>query len=130
MKIVIDGNDGTGKTTLALALEREGYEVADRGVPTKMTDDPSVQPADGEFYLILDVPISVSRKRLEMEGKDLTERYHTIEDLTHYRKRFLEVAEELKERCILLDGSKPKDLVFRDAVEALHQAMGTSHAPR
>ena len=45
MKIVLDGNDGTGKSTLARKLQELGFtDVKDRGIPTKMTDDPKLRP--------------------------------------------------------------------------------------
>jgi ATP phosphoribosyltransferase len=93
--IVIDGNDGTGKTTLVKALEGLGLLARDRGLPTKASDD-GVPPREswprGERYLILDVPVEVSRERLRAAGKDLEERYHTVQDLSFYRARYLEVA--------------------------------------
>lgn len=39
MIIVIDGNDGTGKSTLVEKLRKDGYNVQDRGIPTKLTDN-------------------------------------------------------------------------------------------
>ena len=83
MKLVVDGNDGTGKSTLVARLRDLGYDVADRGVPTKMTDDPSVCAVEGEVYLILDAPVEVCQARLAKAGKNLEERYHTVADLRH-----------------------------------------------
>lgn len=95
MTIVVDGNDGTGKTTLVRALDALGFLVQDRGLPTRASDD-GVPPRDqwptGERYVILDVPVEVSRERLRLAGKSLEERYHTVEDLTFYRARYVEVA--------------------------------------
>lgn len=98
MRIILDGNDGTGKSTVFEKLRKLGLDVKDRGIPTKMTDDPALRPGDaekGELYILLDVPVEVSRERLRAAGKDLTEKYHTVEDLTFYRKRYQEVAEVL-----------------------------------
>lgn len=93
--IVIDGNDGTGKSTLVKALDALGLLAKDRGLPTRASDD-GVPPREtwpkGERYLILDVPVEVSRQRLAAAGKDLTERYHTVEDLSFYRERYFGVA--------------------------------------
>lgn len=118
MIVVVDGNDGTGKTTLVSALRAAGFEVRDRGVPTRMTDDPSVSPQPGEAYLILDAPVPLLRERLRRAGKDLEERYHTVADLEHYRQRFLEVARALPQ-CVLLDASGPPEDVLVRALEAL-----------
>lgn len=101
MKIVIDGNDGTGKSTVVEWLRGRGYDVVDRGVPTAMTDDPTVHAKHGEIYIILDAPVEVSRARLEAAGKDLTEKYHTVEDLTHYRARFQDVATRLLNSVVI-----------------------------
>jgi ATP phosphoribosyltransferase len=94
--IIVDGNDGTGKTTLVASLAAMGYEVRDRGLPTKATVDgmPDTIPED-EVYIILDVPEELSRARLEKSGKDLNEYWHTPEALTLYRAKFREVAEAL-----------------------------------
>jgi ATP phosphoribosyltransferase len=94
--IVVDGNDGTGKSTLVASLAAMGYEVQDRGLPTRATVDgiPDKIP-DDELYIILDVPEEVSRARLEKSGKDMNEYWHTPEALTLYRAKFREVAEAL-----------------------------------
>lgn len=96
--VVIDGNDGVGKDTVAAALRerlpRGIYRVEVRGLPTKLTDQDMRLAHIGEaqhVYFILDASVEVCRARLEMAGKDLTERYHTVEDLTYYRERFLVV---------------------------------------
>ena len=54
MNLIVDGNDGTGKSTLCAALRARGLTVADRGLPTRMTDDPALAPGVDDFYLILD----------------------------------------------------------------------------
>ncbi len=102
-RVVVDGNDGTGKSTIVARLRELGYDAADRGVPTKMTDDAAVRAVEGEVYLILDAPVEVCRERLAKAGKDLEERYHTVADLEHYRARFREVAAGLG--AALIDAS-------------------------
>lgn len=110
-KIVIDGNDGTGKTWLVSELKRHCIDAQDRGIPTQMTDDDSIQPNEDEFYIILDAPVETCRERLKKAGKDLNEKYHTVEDLTHYRKRYLEVAIKLGTQAIIMDGRLGYELV-------------------
>lgn len=118
--VVIDGNDGTGKSTVVARLRALGIDARDRGVPTKMTDNPSLTPVAGEIYLILDVPVEVSRERLAKAGKNLEERYHTVSDLEHYRTRYRAIATALP-RCEVVDGTgTPEDVVAR-CVEALHR---------
>jgi predicted ATPase len=46
VRLVVDGNDGTGKSTLVEALRLRGFAAADRGIPTKMTDDRGIRPPD------------------------------------------------------------------------------------
>jgi thymidylate kinase len=118
MTIVVDGNDGTGKSTLAVELDKMGYAVKDRGVPTKMTDDPSLSGVPDEVYLILDCDPGLCQERLVRAGKDLTERYHTAADLIHYRQRFLDVAAQLP-HCRVIDASGDLAEVLRQAVKAL-----------
>jgi thymidylate kinase len=120
MRIVVDGNDGTGKSTLVAALRGRGIEAADRGLPTKMSDDPTLAPAEDELYLILDAPVEVCRERLDTAGKDLAERYHTVDALTHYRERYLEIARLPQAR--LVDASGTPAEVLDAALRALEQA--------
>ncbi|MBI4433971.1 hypothetical protein HY632_04290 [Candidatus Uhrbacteria bacterium] len=120
MKVVVDGNDGTGKSTLVAALRTRGHDVADRGFPTKMTDDLLLQPIAGERYLILDAPVDVSRARLAQAGKDLHERFHTVPDLTYYRERFRMVAERIgKQQCAVIDAAQPPEQVLAAAIAAI-----------
>jgi thymidylate kinase len=118
--VVVDGNDGTGKSTLVETLRARGFTVKDRGVPTHMTDHPDGEPVVGEVYIILDAPIRVSRQRLESAGKDLNERYHTEKDLQHYRTRFKEVAAELP-RCALVDAQGEPGTVLERTLTALER---------
>jgi len=113
MRLVVDGNDGTGKSTTAALLRKLGYRVMDRGLPTDLTDHPgSVQLNLFEFYLILDVPVEVSRARLAKAGRNLDEKYHTVKDLTHYRERFKAVAKILGDQAVLVDASgTPEEVV-------------------
>jgi len=112
--IVVDGNDGTGKSTLVASLRALGYEVADRGLPTKLTDavGPNLERAmetddraTGELYVILDAPVEVSRARLAAANRDLDEKYHTVADLTYYRDRFRLVAERLGVTLVNAEGT-------------------------
>jgi ATP phosphoribosyltransferase len=121
--IVIDGNDGTGKSTLVARLQALGYAVKDRGLPTKATDEgvPATIPED-ELYVILDAPESVSRARLYAAGKDLEEKWHTWESLRHYRQRFREVAQQLG--VPLIDSSGSPQYTF----ECVSRSMGL-HEP-
>jgi thymidylate kinase len=91
-RLVVDGNDGTGKST-------------------KMADDPSVEPNPAEFYVILDAPVEVCRERLLAAGKNVSEQYHMVEDLTFYRQRFLEVAETLHNRIVIDASGSPRAVV-------------------
>ncbi|MBI3632485.1 MAG: hypothetical protein HY225_03490 [Candidatus Vogelbacteria bacterium] len=93
LMIVVDGNDGTGKTSLVVGLNGSGYKAQDRGIPTKMTDDPAVKPKDDEYYIILDASVDICQERLASAGKDLTEKYHTVADLIKYRELFRGLAE-------------------------------------
>jgi thymidylate kinase len=126
MIIVVDGNDGVGKSTLVRDLKQRGFTVEDRGIPTKMTDDTTLLPSDNDnIYLILDAPVSVSQDRLRRAGKDLTEPYHTPEDLEYYRERFLRVAEKLGRKCRILDANKSSREVLVDALDAIRELSET-----
>lgn len=92
-RIEIDGNDGTGKSTLVRFLQDLGFfNVSDRGRMTLATDDEKVTPEDGVIYIHLTAPVEVCRQRLQETGKNLEEKYHTVEDLQYYEKKFREVS--------------------------------------
>lgn len=119
MIVVVDGNDGTGKTTLVKALRKRGYAVQDRGLPSQATLDgvPNEIPKD-EVYLILDAPIEVCRRRLAEAGKDLNEKWHTLEALKHFRAKFLEQADLLGAHFI--DAFLNPELVLTAALKILN----------
>ena len=114
-EITIDGNDGTGKSTIIAKLRELGYIVKDRGVPTKLTDDPNFPVPPNGIYVILDTSVETSRERLEAAGRDLTEKFHTVADLTFYRQRFQEIAKTLP-GATLINADQPIDGVVRDCV--------------
>ncbi len=116
--IVVDGNDGTGKSTLVAALDALGFEVRDRGLPTKATDEgvPETVP-DDDLYLILDAPEETCRTRLEAAGKDMDEHWHRPETLAHYRTRFREVAAAFGVE--LLDSSGTPEETLAKALERI-----------
>lgn len=119
MKIIVDGNDGTGKSTLVEILGSQYDNVFDRGVPTRMTDDDSVVPDPEDFYIILDAPVAISHARLQACGKPMDEYYHTIEGLTHYRNKYLEIVKKLGKQCTLIDANQSIQDVVKTAIIAI-----------
>ena len=113
-RIEIDGNDGTGKSTLVKRLKAEGYDVYDRGIATQMTDDDKLICKDDAIHIILDVPPNISQERLLEAGKDLRERFHTLPDLVFYRKRFKAVASRLP-KCEIIDASGTQEETYQAA---------------
>lgn len=111
--VVVDGNDGTGKTTLVTTLRAKGFTVQDRGLPTIMTDDTGrSRDEPGHVYLILDCDVSICQCRLLAKGKSLTEKYHTLPDLMFYRGRFRLIADQLP-NAYLVDASRSiEDVAF------------------
>lgn len=96
MHIVIDGIDGTGKTTLVEFLKTKfpQHNFHDRGLPTKLTDDPNAKDYyknEDVIYFILDDHPDYCRQRLKKAGKDLNEEYHTYDSLKEYRQKFKDV---------------------------------------
>lgn len=118
MKIVIDGNDGTGKSTLVKELKKLGHDACDRGIPTKMTDDFSLKLAEDEFYVILDASIAICQQRLQKAGKSLEEQYHNKKDLEKYRKRFEQIAKKFT-NCVLINANCSIEEVVQKTLEHL-----------
>ncbi len=111
--IVVDGNDGTGKSTLVTHLRARGYNVHDRSFLTELTDATEMEALHTQALyashvacsaIVLDARVATSQARLAEAGKDLAEKYHTEEDLTHYRRRFREVAEVVGVPLVDADG--------------------------
>ncbi len=92
-RIVIDGNDGTGKSTLVHALRCLGFtRVEDRGEMSQATLDPQVGPAPDTTYILLVCDWEVSKRRLIQAGRDMTEKWHTDEALQHFDAEFRRLA--------------------------------------
>lgn len=117
-QVTIDGNDGTGKSSVVAELTKIGYIVSDRGLATRLTDNPDLPVAGSGIHIILDAPIETSQKRLAQAGRSLTEKYHTPEDLRYYRERFLAVAALLPNTTII-DANRALDCVVEDCVRFL-----------
>ncbi len=125
MVIVIDGNDGAGKTTLVERLRQSKcqYDVQDRGLPSKATDDISLVKFQPQYlYFILLADPAILQNRLKLAGKDITEQYHTIDDLKYYHSKFLEVAELLPYSHII-NADDTEDNVFLKVVTIIHKTQ-------
>lgn len=117
MIVCVDGNDGTGKTSLIARLRPllPAITFQDRGLPTAMTDGRTAPPADR--YLILHASVETCQRRLLAAGKSLDEPYHTAADLTHYGRRFLEVAAALG--ATVIDAEREQEAIVAGVVELL-----------
>lgn len=117
--IVIDGNDGTGKTTVVKELAKRGIDASDRGIATKMTDNPEISD-NGDTVFILVAPVSVCRERLARRGADLEERYHTEKDLRHYDRLFLGLSNRIG-NIHFVDADRPVNNIVKEILELLAQ---------
>lgn len=120
-RIVVDGNDGTGKSTLVHSLRCLGFtNVDDRGEMSKATLDPSVGPAPDTTYILLVSDWQVSKQRLIEAGRDMTEKWHTDEALRHYDAEFRRLAPSFG--AIVIETRHP-DQTLVDAVKALNTTV-------
>lgn len=119
-RVEIDGNDGTGKSTVIARLKALGYEANDRGLATRLTDDLTLlaEARMDTLYIVLDCPVEECRRRLALAGRDLKEKYHTVADLTHYRAVFLTVAKKLP-HCHVIDAARPTEEVVQSILALL-----------
>lgn len=110
-RIIVDGMDGAGKSTLVQGLLNRGYDAQDRGHATHMVDDDALQAEQGVLYIILLADPRLCRQRLRDAGKDLDERYHTLDSLTHYRQRYPQIMHRLPLAVTLVSaGSRQQTL--------------------
>lgn len=127
MRIIIDGNDGTGKTTLIKELQKiTNDEILDRGLPSELTEKDNIEDSlpenkDENLYFILTCPEKVCQNRLKERGADLTVQYHTLNDLIHYRSKFFDVFTTMMIHgyaVYLINANRPLQKVKRE-VEAI-----------
>lgn len=102
----VDGNDGVGKTTLISELKNHtdfknllisnNFTVGfkDRGQMTKATDSGLFTKESGHIYILLDADPYWCQKNIQKRGDSITEKYHTLEDLSYYQKRFNQIAQQ------------------------------------
>ena len=105
MKIVIDGNDGTGKSFRAEILRRvlPNVPIEDRGILYAATLNENIFRGDAEaveqfrdaiskspdvMYVICTCSIQKSQQRILARGGSLEEEFHTEVDLKKYNERF------------------------------------------
>ena len=120
-KLVLDGNDGTGKSIRAKAIKDVlGLEVSERGPLSKLTDcDEIFSPIENTplsqeaincineikenpdiFYVILDAPVIKCQQHIIARGDSIDAPYHNFKDLCYYRERFKLLYEFLKKQGI------------------------------
>lgn len=118
-KIVVDGNDGTGKSYRIEQLKKvfPGIEFEDRGIFSKATLNESlftlesikdfvkardefidyIKNTEDTLYIIIDASVETCQKRILERGDSLEEEYHTKEDLEKFRNRFLYLVDLVKD---------------------------------
>jgi dTMP kinase len=104
------------------------YQAAAGGVASahiEMLDAIAVGETQPDLTLILDLPLSAARLRMDARNqpKDAIESrvsdYHEA-----VRRAFLEIASANPQRCVVLDASKPPASVADDAIAAIDQRLG------
>ena len=122
--VLLEGNDGVGKSTLAKSLTSLGYNVQDRGFLTMYSEDPK-QKYIKEAYraghvttFVLDCKVETSRARLYEAGKDLNEKFHTEASLHEYREKFLKF-QKLFPNCHLINAEFSAQTVLNSVLAVL-----------
>jgi len=120
MIIVVAGNEGAGKTTLAKKLRKAQFQV-------KELEAVEIRPkSDDELFLILDVPIEVAQQRLKAAGKNLNTPPYTAEDLGRYRDHYLEAAKHLP-HCLVIDATNAQADTLAIALNAISDLATQRH---
>lgn len=111
LTVEIDGNDGTGKSTIIKHLKSKYPEIhfKDRGVLSALTldenyshvnsrtkvmrtlfNDPSAQTK----HIILDCSERLSQARIQSRGDSIDQEFHNLSDLLKYRSRFGKLSDD------------------------------------
>ena len=116
-KIVIDGNDGTGKTTRLVQLKKmfPNIKYEDRGIFSKMTliDElfnrnknyvtlsqkfyEIIKQDSSTLYIIYRASSEICQKRILERGDSIEEEFHTLDDLNKYNQRFDDLIDIVKD---------------------------------
>lgn len=118
MKIVVDGNRGTGKSTLVTSLRSLGFKTYDEGAPSKMVDSAEVAPDDDTCYVILDATAETSLKRMRAAKRRIAFPQIMFAHLLTRRKMFHEVAPRLP-LCAMVDADGSREATLTATLEAL-----------
>jgi thymidylate kinase len=121
MIICIDGNDGTGKSTLISKLKEimPQHEYQDRGLPSGITICEEAEPADE--YFILSCPVEVSIQRLTLAGRDMTEHWHLPETLAKYHEMFLALS--FSNGWHLLDSTQETEVLAKIVFDTIQSKL-------
>lgn len=120
--IFIDGNDGTGKTSICRMFQelRPDLEVKDRCILTGCTDifdDDLPKQLDDGIYIILGATVDESRKRIEARGGE-TDKYDSYEALFKYHNRYRRLAIRYNTFWIDTTGRTLED-VYNDIIDLI-----------
>lgn len=124
--IEIDGNDGTGKSTLCHIISSWGIRARNRGIISKISlGQATVQDLrDDVLYVILDLPPKISQKRLSQAGKDLTEEYHTLPSLCKFRSIYCNIYRQVnRPNVLLLSANQPVQDVLNELFESILDSL-------
>ena len=120
-KIVIDGNDGSGKTYRCTELKKlfPNVEIADRWLFSDVTLDDElfceysskgiaserckefIDKVDAEtetLFVILMTEPEIAQRRIISRGDSIDEEFHTMDDLKKYNRRFEILCELVKDK--------------------------------
>lgn len=94
LKIIIDGVDGSGKTTLAKRLEKEGYIVQDRSCLTEYTmknqEEWPNTLEDFAVWIVLDANMETLLERISKRGK--SDKWETPSALNYFKHKYRALA--------------------------------------
>lgn len=122
-RIIIDGNDGTGKTTRVKCLQEVfnkyvgNVEILDRGPFSEATLNDNlftpenlvwpnsetwdfinkIRDDEDTFYVIIDLPVADCQSRIVDRGDSIDAPFHNYTDLCVYRERFQQLYRYLHE---------------------------------
>lgn len=99
-------------------LSAPAYQAENENEMQKFLDEQrKIAPAP-DYFFILELPVEISRARSQDRGETKT-RFEDPKIVAVARQRYLQMAEEIEEKVVVLDATKKTDILCREIIKIL-----------